>query len=54
MSMKKQAFNIVASLNKNTITGFDNIKAYEELTEEEKKELETLLKRCNELIKKEG
>lgn len=49
--IKKKAFNIVASLNKNKMTNFNNIKAYEDLTEEEKQELETMLNRCNEIIR---
>lgn len=51
--LMKKAFNITLTLNDLTIKDFENKKP-SELTEDDLKELDTLLTRCNEIIKKEG
>lgn len=51
--IRKGATNILLALNDLDIKEFKNKKSFE-LTEEELKELNTLLNRCNEIIKKEG
>ncbi len=50
--IKQKSINLLLAINGKS-KDFKNKKPYE-LTEEELKEIDTLLTRCNEIIKKEG